>query len=172
MAMPDAAPATADPALEAKSEKELLELLEKKKAELAEAQRQHRLENPTLGDKVVNHARGFFDDIFSLPTSVWLMPVMLIVMGTKTSSPLQTAGLILITFFCIWIGKKLVDRMENSEWRQNLKSDADKVREQVKKEKEQKEARKAERKERFAEKKKEALANGTTTTTGSTKKNK
>ena len=61
-------------------------------------------------------------------------------MGTKTSSPLQTAGLILITFFCIWIGKKLVDRMENSEWRQNLKSDADKVREQVKMEKEQKQA--------------------------------
>ena len=102
------------------------------------------------------------DTVFKLPFTVWALPLMLM-LGVTGDDVTRTEGFgMYVMFVCVmYVGAKINNRIENSEWRQELKRDADASKRTSELEEEAKKKR---------EEKKEEKKDKATKATGSTKK--
>ena len=102
------------------------------------------------------------ETVFKLPLSVWALPLMLM-LGVTGDDVTRTEGFSMYIMFVsvMYVGAKINNRIENSEWRQELKRDAN----ASKRTSELEEEAKKKREEKKEEKKDKAAK-----ATGSTKK--
>lgn len=112
--------------MEAMTDEQLHAMLKAKKRELEELKQRAQAgaeprPNPT--SRLYDRCIHVYATVTALPKTVWLLPSLVILLGTSAS--LAGRGMMVLALWTVvYLTQSAVSWMENSEWRQQLRNDA------------------------------------------------